>query len=86
MNTQLIMTACAIILGAAGLLLTFAPDVAIASLDIESNKASVWMMQILGALYFAFAMLNWMNKKSPIGGIYNRPVAVANDGISEYKS
>ena len=78
MNTRLIMTACAIIMGAIGLFLTFAPDVAVLSLDIESNKAAIFMMQILGAFYFAFAMLNWMNKKSPIGGIYNRPVAVAN--------
>jgi hypothetical protein len=35
-------------------------------------------MQILGALYFAFGMLNWMTKASLIGGIYNRPLAVSN--------
>ncbi|QNF34880.1 hypothetical protein HUW51_19925 [Adhaeribacter swui] len=36
------------------------------------------MMQTLGALYFAFGMLNWMTKSGLIGGIYNRPIAVAN--------
>ena len=35
-------------------------------------------MQIVGALYFGFAMLNWMNRKSVIGGIYSKPVVVAN--------
>ena len=35
-------------------------------------------IQILGALYFAFAMLNWMAKGNVIGGIYNRPIAIAN--------
>ena len=35
-------------------------------------------LQLLGAFYFAFAMLNWMAKGSFIGGIYNRPVSIAN--------
>ena len=35
-------------------------------------------MQITGSLYFAFAMLNWMSKGSLIGGIYGRPIAIAN--------
>lgn len=29
-------------------------------------------------MYFAFGMLNWMSRKSRIGGIYNRPIAIAN--------
>ncbi|MEC9007310.1 MAG: hypothetical protein VX731_04205, partial [Candidatus Neomarinimicrobiota bacterium] len=32
----------------------------------------------IGSFYFAFAMLNWMSKGSLIGGIYNRPIALAN--------
>ena len=36
------------------------------------------LVQLLGALLLAFAMLNWMAKDNLIGGIYNRPVAVAN--------
>jgi hypothetical protein len=35
-------------------------------------------LQFLGAAYFAFAMLNWMAKGAIIGGIYNRPIAIAN--------
>ena len=35
-------------------------------------------MQIIGSLYFALAILNWMSKGSFIGGIYNRPIAMAN--------
>ena len=30
------------------------------------------------AMYFGFAMLNWMSRRSLIGGIYNRPIAIAN--------
>lgn len=78
MNTKLIMTLSAITLGAAGILLTFMPDHVLVLLNISHNSSSLFFMQILGALYFAFGMLNWMTKASLIGGIYNRPVAVAN--------
>ncbi|MBK9980961.1 MAG: hypothetical protein IPP15_00820 [Saprospiraceae bacterium] len=78
MNTKLLMTLCAITLGAAGISLTFIPDTILSQLNIEANKSALLLTQILGALYFAFGMLNWMTKTSLIGGIYNRPIAVAN--------
>ncbi len=42
-----------------------------------TNDSTI-VLQIVGALYFGFAMLNWMSKANLIGGIYNRPVAVGN--------
>jgi len=78
MNTKLVMTSSAVILGTTGILLTFIPDEILSHLSIEANKTTLFVMQILGALYFAFAMLNWMTKTSSIGGIYNRPIAIAN--------
>jgi hypothetical protein len=78
MNTRLILTSCAFLLGLAGIFLTFAPDAACSALGIPASQTGVFAMQLLGALYFAFAMLNWMSKGSPIGGIYNRPISVAN--------
>lgn len=78
MNTKLIMTASALILGIIGVLLTFIPDTILGHLNIDINTTSQFLMQIIGALYFSFAMLNWMMKTSLIGGIYNRPIAIAN--------
>lgn len=78
MNTKLIMTASALVLGAAGLVFTFAPEEILKILNIETSKLSQLLIQILGALYFGFAMMNWMARESAIGGIYNRPIAVAN--------
>lgn len=78
MNTKLIMTSSAIILGTAGLLFIFAPDTILSFLNIVTNDTALFLVQILGAFYFAFGMLNWMSKASLIGGIYNRPIAVAN--------
>ena len=78
MNTKLVMTSSAVILGTTGILLTFIPDVILSHLSIEKNMTALFLMQILGALYFAFAMLNWTTRTSLIGGIYNRPIAIAN--------
>lgn len=72
------MTLSAVILGIVGILLTFVPDIVLTHLKVGTNTPALLVMQILGALYFAFGMLNWMTKASLIGGIYNRPIAVAN--------
>ena len=78
MNTKIIMTSSALTLGTVGITLTFIPETILNLLTINSNEASLFMMQIVGALFFAFGMLNWMTKSSVIGGIYNRPIAIAN--------
>ncbi len=78
MNTKLIMTSSALFMFAAGIALTFFPDLFLDFLNLEPNQITLFLLQILGALYFGFGMLNWMNKGRPIGGIYNRPVAIAN--------
>lgn len=72
------MTICSIILGATGVILTFASDMVLPHLNIDPNPTSILLGQILGGLYFGYSMLNWMTKESLIGGIYNRPVAIAN--------
>lgn len=78
MNTKLIMTSTAILLAVIGISLTFAPDNIIVLLGINNSIVIRLIFQLLGAAYFAFAMLNWMAKGAIIGGIYNRPIAIAN--------
>ncbi len=78
MNTKLILTASALFLGSAGLALTFIPAEILGYFKIEATKLLQLFLQIGGALYFSFALLNWMSKANIIGGIYNRPIAVAN--------
>jgi len=78
MNTKIVMTVSSIILGAAGIILSFAPDVVLENLNMEINPVSLLLGQVLGGLYFGYGMLNWMTKESLIGGIYNRPIAIAN--------
>ena len=78
MNTKVIMISSCIFLGALGITFTFIPDEIISSLSVTPNPISTLSLQLLGALYLGFAMLNWIAKGSLIGGIYNRPIAIGN--------
>ncbi len=72
------MTVSAILLAIAGIALTFFPAEIAAEFNIISTNSTLLILQIGGALYFSFAMLNWMAKGAIIGGIYNRPIAIGN--------
>ena len=76
MNTKLLMTANAVVLGAAGIVLTFMPQEVSHFLNFSGSITI--QFQILGALYFGFAILNWTAKANLIGGIYSKPVAIGN--------
>ena len=78
MKTKLLMISSCIFLGALGITFTFIPDEIISGLSVTPNPISILSLQLLGALYLGFAMLNWMAKGSLIGGIYNRPIAIGN--------
>jgi Na+-driven multidrug efflux pump len=66
-------------MGFAGLMLTFFPqEIAKDLLLMDDSRLITFLLQMIGAMYFALGMLNWMSKNSLIGGIYNRPIAIAN--------
>ena len=72
------MTITSLVLALAGIFALFVPENLLAMLSISvTNSASV-LVQILGALYFSFALMNWTAKDSAIGGIYARPVSLGN--------
>jgi hypothetical protein len=77
MSTKLLMIFSALFMAALGLAATFMPQEIVASLGGGSRTIPL-LVQILGALYLGFAMLNWMAKESLIGGIYARPVSMGN--------
>jgi hypothetical protein len=78
MNTKLIMISSAIFLALIGVALSFFPGEIAVFIGAGFAQTFQLILQLSGALYFAFAMLNWMAKGSHIGGIYNRPIAIAN--------
>jgi len=66
------------ILALIGISLIFLPNEILDYLELSVSETLQLLMQIIGSLYFALAILNWMSKGSIIGGIYNRPIAMAN--------
>ena len=36
------------------------------------------LLQVIGSAIFGFAMLNWLNRYSRVGGIFGRPVVAGN--------
>lgn len=78
MNSKLLMTASSIFMGAVGITLSFASSEVLNAVRQEPNLVIVLISQLTGALYFGFAMLNWMAKTVLIGGIYARPISIGN--------
>lgn len=78
MNTRILMIASALAMGAAGLAATFAPLELLGALKVAPSGPLPVLIQLLGALYIGFALANWTAKANVIGGIYSRPLSLAN--------
>lgn len=72
------MAASSLFLGGVGLFASFAPQELLALLKAPAVGVLPVMVQLMGALYFSFALLNWTAKDNIIGGIYSRPVSLGN--------
>ena len=78
MNTRSLMMISAIFLAVNGFGFTFFPNEIAGLLINDDNYIFILILQILGALYLGFSILNWMSKASLIGGIYNKPILIGN--------
>ena len=78
MNTKALMSFSAAFLAVGGVTITFLPEELLIHESAEPARASVLMIQLLGAMFLGLATLNWMNRGALIGGIYGRPVSMAN--------
>lgn len=78
MNRSLLMSASAAAMGLAGLAATFLPKEILRYAGAAGEGIAPLLVQLLGALYIAFAMVNWMGRGNLIGGIYGRPIAMGN--------
>jgi len=72
------MVSAAVVMGVAGISFSFLPQEIVSHLRMGTGPFLPLFLQLLGALYLGFAMLNWMAKANLIGGIYSRPVATGN--------
>ena len=72
------MAASALFMGCLGVAASFLPQEILTWIGAPSRGALPLLVQLGGALYVGFAMVNWMAKANLLGGIYNRAVAMGN--------
>ena len=70
------VSAAVLLVGGAALL--FAPDALLPALVPGFPPAAAWLGQLLGAAWLGVAALNWSQRAALLGGIYGRPVVLAN--------
>ena len=78
MHTKALMMISAMFLGAAGIVTSFAPEKVLAVHGTVPDNATLLLVQMMGALYLGFAILNWSARGVLMGGIYSRPLALGN--------
>lgn len=78
MFTRLLLLFSALFLALLGVIGTFASSEALTFVGIDPTKTAVILLQITGGLFLGFAVLNWMSRNAPLGGIYSKPLASAN--------
>lgn len=70
------VSAIALLVGGLGLL--FASDVLLPALVPGFPSQAFWMGQLLAAAWLGVAAMNWLQQNAVLGGIYGRPVVLAN--------
>jgi hypothetical protein len=72
------MSVSALFMAILGIGASFIPQEILAHYGARPGGAAVLLIQMVGALYLGFAILNWTARSILIGGIYARPVALCN--------
>lgn len=62
----------------AGIVLLFAADDLLPRLVSGFPESGAWVGQLLAAALLALGAINWLNRSQLLGGIYGRPVVLAN--------
>jgi hypothetical protein len=76
--SSLLSRTSATVLLLGGVALLFASDVLLPPLVPGFPPAAAWLGQLLGAAWLGVAVLNWLQRAVVLGGIYGRPVVLAN--------
>ena len=78
MKTRLLMMLSAIFLALLGLVTSYFPEKVLETHGTVPDNATLLLVQMMGALYLGFAILNWTARGVLMGGIYARPLALGN--------
>ena len=76
--TRALMMLSAIFMAIAGLITSYFPDRVLETHGTVPDGPTMLLIQMMGALYLGFALLNWTARGVIMGGIYARPLALGN--------
>jgi hypothetical protein len=76
--SKIILTATALLLVVVGLALDFLPQEAATCLGLPAAAALTVILQCLAAALLGLGYLDWLSRANLMGGIYSRPLALAN--------
>ena len=79
--TRLLMSSSAAFMAALGVSASFLPREILVHVASPAEWFPQLMIQLAGAGFIAFAALNWTARGNMLGGIYGRPIALANFGL-----
>ena len=82
MRTHPLVLASAIWLLLLSLVCLFAPTLVADQFGVPLSGRATVPVQILGAAFLGLGLLSWVSRRSSVGGIYGRPLVVAN--LSSY--
>ena len=78
MRAQPIILSAAIFLALFGLVCLFAPAELVERFTASTDLPFVLPVQMFGAALLGFAALDWVSRHATVGGIYSRPLVLAN--------
>ncbi len=75
---KIALTIAALFSGFLGVTLSFLPQELFQLYNEPTGTFGILSVKLLGLCMIALSAINWMSKERLIGGIYNRPLALAN--------
>jgi len=75
-NLDILATAVVYFIAGSGLV--FAPQEILEALGQQPASVSIWALQLLGAAMLGMGWMNYLNKHTPVGGIYGKPLMLQN--------
>lgn len=76
--TNRLLVVISAVYAVSGLALLFVPELILAQATAVVPPIAVWLIGILGGALIALALLNWFQRHTMMGGIYGRPLLLAN--------
>ncbi len=80
MTTRILLSMSAVFMAILGIGALFLPEEILSYFGVPPQGILSVFVQLMGVHFLSLAILNWMAKDTLLGGIYQRPAAMANFG------